>query len=1058
MKITLVSLFSFLLCYYCIYDSFQISFEDQQSLLIQLKNNLTFNPKGSTKLKMWNQSIACCNWSGVTCDSRGKVIGLDLSEEHIHGGFDSSSSLFSLNHLQKLNLAYNLFETVIPSGFSKLVMLNYLNFSHASFQGEIPIEISQLTNLITLHISGPKDAIKNVLTMKNQNLQKFVQNLTKIRQLYLEGITLTSEGPEWSNALLPLRELQELSMYNCDLAGPLDSSLSRLKYLSVIILDRNNFSSPVPETFANFKNLTTLSLTSCGLTGTFPQKIFQIEKLSVIDLAHNNNLHGSFPDIQLSGSLHTLRVSFTNFSGAIPHIIGNMSHLYELDLSNSQFNGTLPNSFSNLTELSYLDLSYNSFTGPIPSFSMAKNLNHIDLSYNSLSGEVSTSFHIEGLLNLVNLDLSYNSINGSISSVLFTLPYLKSIRLSFNHFSKLEEFTIISTSILESLELGSNDLSGPFPISILQLGSLYRIDLSSNKFTGSVQLDELFGLTSLSELHLSYNNLSISWNATNYDLLSVPNINVLGLASCNFKTFPSFLINQSGLGSLDLSDNQIHGLVPNWIWKLPYLDKLNISHNFFTNFQRPMTNHIPNLILLDLHNNQLQGPIPMFHQSAIYLDYSTNNFSVIPQDIGNYLSSTLFLSLSNNNIHGSFPHSLCNASNLQVLDLSINKISGTMPACLMTMAGTIEVINLSKNNLTGSIPDMFPASCVVRTLNINGNHLHGPLPKSLSHCSSLKVLDIGSNQILCGFPCFLKNIPILSVLVLRNNKFHGTIECSHSQADKHWKMLQIVDISFNNFNGKLQEKYFATWDRMMQDEDDVISDFIHTRNKDCSYYQDSVTVSIKGQQLKLVKILAIFTAIDFSSNHFEGPIPQVLMEFKAIHVLNFSNNGISGEIPSTIGNLKQLESLDLSNNSLVGVIPVQLANLSFLSYLNLSLNHLVGKIPTGTQLQSFQAASFEGNKGLYGPPLPEKPNGKRKDDLPIQPACERLACSIDWNFLSVELGFVFGLGIIIGPLLFWKKWRVGYWKLADKILCRIFRRMYFEYATDRGQTYRILRW
>ncbi|KEH28919.1 LRR receptor-like kinase [Medicago truncatula] len=262
-------------------------------------------------------------------------------------------------------------------------------------------------------------------------------------------------------------------------------------------------------------------------------------------------------------------------------------------------------------------------------------------------------------------------------------------------------------------------------------------------------------------------------------------------------------------------------------------------------------------------------------------------------------------------------------------------------------------------------------------------------------------------------------------------------------------MIQIVDISCNNFNGKLQEKYFATWDRMMQDEVDVIPDFIHTRNKDCSYYQDSVTVSIKGQQMKFVKILAIFTAIDFSSNHFEGPIPQVLMEFKAIHVLNFSNNGISGEIPSTIGNLKQLESLDLSNNSLVGVIPVQLASLSFLSYLNLSFNHLVGKIPTGTQLQSFQASSFEGNKGLYGPLLPEKLNGNRQDELPLQPACERLACSIDWNFLSVELGFVFGLGIIICPLLFWKKWRVSYWKLADKILCRIFQRMYFEYATDR---------
>jgi hypothetical protein len=141
MRITLLPLFSFILCYYCNYVSFQITvasakcLEDQQLLLLQLKNNLTFDPETSTKLKFWNKSIACCDWSGVTCDSEGQVIGLDLSEEYISDGFDNSSSLFSLKHLHKLNLAYNLFEIVIPSGFNKLAMLNYLNFSHASFQG-----------------------------------------------------------------------------------------------------------------------------------------------------------------------------------------------------------------------------------------------------------------------------------------------------------------------------------------------------------------------------------------------------------------------------------------------------------------------------------------------------------------------------------------------------------------------------------------------------------------------------------------------------------------------------------------------------------------------------------------------------------------------------------------------------------------------------------------------------------------------------------------------------------------------------------------------------------
>ncbi|KEH28921.1 receptor-like protein 6 [Medicago truncatula] len=967
--------------------SFQISvasakcLEDQQSLLLQIKNNLTFEADSFNKLEQWNQSIPCCNWSGVTCDNEGQVIGLDLRNE-VSGGFDNSSGLFS------------------------------------------------------------------------------IQKLTKIRMLYLDGISIPSQGYEWSSLLLPFRDLQELGMSSCGLSGPLDSSLSKLENLSVIILGDNNFSSPVPQTFANFKNLTTLSLVDCGLTGTFPQNIFQIETLSVIDLSFNYNLHGSFPDYSLSESLHSIIVSYTNFSGALPSSIGKLRHLSKLDLSSCQFNGTLPNSLSNLTHLSYLDLSNNSFTGPMPPFGMVKNLIHLDLSDNSLSGEIPLSSNFEGLENLEIIDLSYNSIDGRIPTDLFSLLSIQEIHLSFNHFNTVDEFTIISPSSLNTLDLSSNHLSGPFPTSIFQLGSLKELDLSSNKFNGSLLLDKILELGNLTELNLSYNNISINGNVANVDQSSIPCFFLLELASCNLKFFPSFLKNQNQLSVLDLSNNQIQGIVPNWIWKMQGLEILNISHNFLTDLEGPLPNLTNDWMSLDLHNNKLQGSIPAFLEYVQYLDCSMNKFSVIPQDIGNSLPSLRFLSLSNNNLHGSIPESLCNLS-LQVLDISFNNISGTISPCLIRMtSSTLLVLNLRMNNINGPIPDMFPTSCVASTLNFHGNLLQGPIPKSLSHCTSLKVLDIGSNQIVGGFPCFLKHIPTLSVLVLRNNRLHGSIECSLSLAKKPWKRIQILDMAFNNFSGKLPEFFFTTWERMMNNKDDGESDFIYIGDRELtsySYYQDSMTVSIKGQQIELVKILKIFTAIDLSSNHFEGPLPNVLMDFKALYVLNFSNNALSGEIPSTIGNLKQLESLDLSNNSLVGKIPVQIASLSFLSFLNLSINHLVGKIPTGTQLQSFEASSFEGNDGLYGPPLTETPNDGPDKPHP-QPACERFACSIDWNFLSVELGFVFGLGIIVGPLLFWKKWRVSYWKLVDKILCLIFQRMHFEYATDRGQTYRILRW
>ena len=86
--------------------------------------------------------------------------------------------------------------------------------------------------------------------------------------------------------------------------------------------------------------------------------------------------------------------------------------------------------------------------------------------------------------------------------------------------------------------------------------------------------------------------------------------------------------------------------------------------------------------------------------------------------------------------------------------------------------------------------------------------------------------------------------------------------------------------------------------------------------------------------MQLVKILTVFTSIDFLHNQFEGPMPEEIMDFKALYVLNRSNNALSSQMPSSIGNLKHLESLDLSIHSLEGEIPNELAILNFLSFLH----------------------------------------------------------------------------------------------------------------------------
>ncbi|XP_054789878.1 receptor-like protein 7 [Prosopis cineraria] len=1034
MRTRLVSWLSFILCFCWMFLSLNIyaassqCLRDQQSLLLQLKNSLNFNESSSIKLVSWDQRRSCCDWSGVACDEQGRVIGLDLSAESIFGGFDSSSSIFSLQYLKLLNLASNNFSSVIPREFYKLKNLNYLNLSYAGFVGQIPKGISQLTGLVTLDISSLSYYLTGKeLKLENPNLRMLTQNLTSIRKLYLDGVTISAQGREWGNALSSLSSLQELSVSNCNLSGPIDFSLSRLKLLSVIRLDENNLSATVPDFFGNFSNLTRLHLSSCGLSGRFPLSVFLVKTLTFIDISYNTGLSGSFPNFPLNGSLQTLIVSHTNFSGRLPDSISNLRNLSTLDLSNSQFSGRLPSSISKLTELTYLDLSLNSFIGPIPSFGTAKKLTYMDLSDNFLSGEISSSGGFEGLQNLASIKLRNNSINGSIPTSLFALPSLRIILLSNNKFSQLDEFFNVSSSVLNTLDLSSNNLSGPVPKSIFQLKGLSILQLSSNKFSGPMLLDVITELRNLTTLDLSYNNLSVNMNASDSNMSSVFNMTNLKLAYCNLETFPDFLRRQSRLTMLDLSDNRIRGRIPNWIWQLESLTYLNLSHNLLTDIERPLQNLSSKLVLLDLHYNKLQGPITIFPKYAAYLDYSSNNFSsIIPADISDNLAFTIFLSLSNNAFQGSIPN-FCNFSSLQVLDLSLNHFSGTIPSCLMAMSDTLAILTLRKNNLTGVVPDKFPALCALRTLDLNGNQLDGPMPKSLANCGTLEVLDLGNNHIMDGFPCSLKNISTLRVLVFRNNCFHGSIGCPNT--NDTWQTLQIVDLAFNNFSGELRGKSLTTWEGMMPEKAQTLQ--YEILKYDDIYYQDRVIVTSKGQQMKWFKILTVFTAVDLSSNHLEGPIPEEMMNFEALYILNLSNNALTGQIPSSIGNLRKLESLDLSNNSLSGKIPIQIASLSFLSFLNLSLNQLAGMIPLGTQIQSFDASSFGGNKGLCGPPLTPNCTSPKVN-------ARNAVAEFDWEFVFTGVGFGVGAGSVVAPLMFWERARKWSNNRIHKILLVIF--------------------
>lgn len=1025
---------------------------DQRSLLLQFKKELNF--KNSTKLISWDKNQNCCSWGGVECDSSGHVISLDLNGETIFDGIqNSSSSLFRLEYLERLNLAYNNFSfTQIPTnGFGNLNNLTYLNLSNSGFIGQIPADMRRLTSLVTLDLSTRFPGVQP-LKLENPNLETFLENLRELRTLYLDGVNISANGNEWCTALSSLSNLSVLSLGSCRLSGPIDSSLAMLRSLSVLVLDINNISAKVPDFFADFSNLTVLSLSSCNLQGRFPEQIFQVRTLKILDLSRNS-ITGSLPEITQSGSFTKIVLSQTNFSGSLPQSIGNLVSLATIDLSNCNFSGSIPSAIGNLTELVYLDFSWNKFNSSIPPFLLSKRLKYLDLSHNYLTGSI-LSYHFEGLTELANINLAYNDLSGGIPSSLFALPSLQQLFLSNNQFNgEVSEFSIASASQLDTLDFSSNQLNGSLPESFFQLKNLSVLSLSSNHFNGTLRLEMIKGLPNLARLELSYNNLSIDVRSSDSTISSFPQLSVLKLASSKLQVFPD-LRNQSRMFYLDLSENNITGEVPKWIWEVGQgkLNHLNLSCNLLVSLQENYT--IPSLGVLDLHANQLQGKFPTPPSTATYVDYSSNNFSnSIPLDIGESMSVAYFFSLANNNLSGVIPTSICSAIYLQVLDLSNNSLTGNIPECLVQNMEFLGVLNLARNQLNGTIPDKFLANCALKTLDISRNLIPGQIPESLVNCKLLEVLNVGTNRIEDKFPCKLRNLSSLRVLVLRSNMFWGDLHCKTNDS---WPKLQIIDIASNKFNGSLSAGCFLRWGGMMKDEHPELNhlrlDVLALSNL---YYQDTVTVTMKGQELELKKILTVFTSIDFSDNEFKASIPLTVGELKALYLLNLSHNALTGTIPPTIGNLTQLGSLDLSQNQLTGTIPSELGNLTFLSFLNLSYNNLSGEVPPGRQLQTFTNISYEGNMGLCGFPLttsckhiepvPDPSKASSHEDSASQ-------AEFDWQFIFTGLGFGVGAAIILAPLIVCKEGRERCDACLENFLLMIFPAYDFSYTRyDEGK-------
>ncbi|MBD1207810.1 MAG: VCBS repeat-containing protein [Ignavibacteria bacterium] len=193
------------------------------------------------------------------------------------------------------------------------------------------------------------------------------------------------------------------------------------------------------------------------------------------------------------------------------------------------------------------------------------------------------------------------------------------IRMPKNNVSgSIPEFVMQNLRTLKALDLGNNRIGGALPQALAQASSLEILRLGQNHFTGTLP-QNMAALTRLRELDLSDNLLSDTlgqcWTVTGLESLNLSGNRFTGRISRDVARLANLL-------TLDLSRNLLSDSIPPEIGTLQQLKSLRLGGNRLTGripttfgtssttAKTALLATTPNLTSLDLSNNQLSGMIP----------------------------------------------------------------------------------------------------------------------------------------------------------------------------------------------------------------------------------------------------------------------------------------------------------------------------------------------------------------------------------------------------------------------------------------------------------------
>ncbi|PWA52596.1 hypothetical protein CTI12_AA453450 [Artemisia annua] len=361
----------------------------------------------------------------------------------------------------------------------------------------------------------------------------------------------------------------------------------------------------------------------------------------------------------------------------------------------------------------------------------------INLSHMSLNGTLPSDLH--SLRNLRTLALQGNSLSGPLPT-LSNLAFLEQVMLDGNNFTSIPSDLFYGLTILQIFSISDNSHLSPWslPNDLINSTNLRTFQANQANIYGTIP--DIFGsLLYLQNLSLSYNNLTGSLPASfgGSQIINLRLDNQLQGLSGTLDVLSSM----TQLSQVWLKGNAFTGAIPD-LSECTELSDLQLGDNQLTGLVTDSIMSLPKLAYINLQNNKLQGPVPVFGSVTLDINLQNNSFCLDKPgkcdaqvtallEVAGALGYPMSMAeswLGDDACDGRWDFVVCNSNNsVTSVNFAKQNFSGTISPAFGNLT-SLRMLSLNDNNLTGSIPEVLTSLPDLQLLDVSNNNLSGPVP------------------------------------------------------------------------------------------------------------------------------------------------------------------------------------------------------------------------------------------------------------------------------------------------------------------------------------------